>query len=298
VAPTIVPTGSAAPGGDGYALRVMDPAGGTDSVRLSAGQVSDCAVQATLYCDYRPGLAGDGFERIGVFTRDLGGGAFDGTQSQAGACYALAWDSHDGRLWCMRALAGSLTDLNPRPIHLPGTAWRTFRIEARGPELTFLVDGYRVLRTLDTIFPRGEFGIGYHEYFATNANMRGTRADRFHADVLDGFAMDMHAGPGAGTLVVDRARGIPEQLYLTAVTARRGAFPAGSFFGIDIGLGELVTLLGTGSPAFVGRLDSAGTADVVLSGVPAGLPLYGVSLTLDPGFAVSGVTAPVEFVTR
>ena len=42
------------------------------------------------------------------------------------------------------------------------TAWRRFRIEARGPSLRFLIDGLPVLATTDTTYPTGEFGIGYN----------------------------------------------------------------------------------------------------------------------------------------
>ncbi len=297
-APATVGTTPPAPGGDGFAVRVMDPAGGTDTFRLGAGNIADYAVEATLYCDYRPQLGSDGFERVGIFARDRAQGAFDGTLSQVGACYALAWDSDDGHLWCMRASGGVLTDLCPQPIHLPSTAWRTFRIEVRGSELTFVVDGVRVLRTTDTTFPDGEFGIGHHEFFATNAHARGTLADRFHADVPAAFTTSLSSGPAPGQLVVGRARGVPGDFYLTAVTPNRGAFPNGAFFGIDLSAGELLSELGSGHPVFVGRLDEAGGSGFTVNGVPPGLALYGVSLDLDSGLGVAGVSMPVSVVTR
>ncbi len=110
-------------------------------------------------------------------------GALDGTQSQNGACYALTWDSDTGRLRCLRVSGGTLVDLSPNPLHLPSTAWRKLHIEAVGNRLTFGIDGQIVLRTTDATFATGQFGIGYHEFFATNSLMKGTRADAFFADL-------------------------------------------------------------------------------------------------------------------
>ena len=52
------------------------------------------------------------------------------------------------------------------------------------PRLPGWLDGTTLHSTTDTNFPRGEFGIGYHDYFATNANILGTYADNFQAGLL------------------------------------------------------------------------------------------------------------------
>ncbi len=179
--PVIQAFSPASPGGDGYVLVVRDPAGGTDSTRLGDATDADYIVQCDLYCEYRPELAADGFERVGIFARDQGAGAFVGTSSQAGACYALTWDSNNGRAQCLRVSGGALTDLAPAPVYRASTGWRRFRIEARGDRLAFLLDGEVLLRAQDAQFASGEFGIGFREYFTTNSNMRGTRADNFYA---------------------------------------------------------------------------------------------------------------------
>jgi hypothetical protein len=182
--PTIQSLSPSSPGGDGYVLNVRDPSGGTDTTRIGQVTDGDVYVKADIYCEYRPGLVADGFERVGIFARDSGVAAFDGTLSQAGECYLLAWDSGTGRLWCARATGGVVTDLNPSPVFMASTAWRTFRIEAEGSSLRFLVNGSPVLSTTDATHDRGQGGIGFHEYFTTNGNMLGTRADNFESGLI------------------------------------------------------------------------------------------------------------------
>jgi hypothetical protein len=180
---SVVPFAPPAPAGDGHVLLVHDPAGGYESARIGCA-FGDGFVEAWVYCEYRPRLLANGFERCGVFVRDDGNGGFDGTTGGGGSCYALAWDSGDGRLWCMRTIRGAVQDLAPAPIRLPSTAWRRFRIEARQDRLRFLVDGVPVLEARDATHASGVAGIGYHEFFASNANMLGTRAESFRADVF------------------------------------------------------------------------------------------------------------------
>ncbi|MFO1055198.1 MAG: hypothetical protein U1F36_23515 [Planctomycetota bacterium] len=296
--PIAVPTLPAPPSGDATALRIMDPSGGTDSLRIDPGLCADVAVQADLLCEYRPQLAPNGFERIGLFVRDNASGAFDGTQSQQGACYALTWDSHDGRVQCLRVQGGVLTDLLPAPHHVIGTAWRRFRIEARGAQLTFTLDGATLLTTTDTTWSRGAFGIGFHEYFATNTNMHGTRVDTFHADVPGAFCFELRPGLPFGDLELRRTRGVPGDVYFTALTVVPGAFPSGWFFGLDPSLGELGGLFASGHPAFLGRLDDRGANSFTVSGLPLGIPLQGVSLDFDPSGRVITQSLPVAVVIR
>jgi hypothetical protein len=294
--PDVVVAPAPTPSGDLTVLRVMDPAGGTDSVRLEPGAVRDVAVQADLYCEHRPQLAGNGFERIGLFVRDRAAGAFDGTLSQHGQCYALTWDSHDGRLRCLRAAGGVLTDLLPQPRLLPGSAWRRFRVEARGSELTFYLDGERLLQVYDTTHPDGAFGIGYHESFANNAYMRGARADAVHADVPGAFALRLDPGLAPGTLRVRRRRGVPGDWFVSAFTLAPGAFPDGWFFGLDVPMAQLQAQLATGHPLFFGTLDGAGEREVVVPDLPLGLGVQGVALAADPTlrrWQVAAATATV-----
>ncbi len=172
------------PGGDGYALVVKDPSGGMETTRTGSLTDKDYFIQCHIYCLYRPELASDGYERCGIFLRDNGNGSFEHTTGGGGYCYAMAWDSNNGRLWCLKSVNGALTDLNSSPLYYPSSGWRNFRIEALGNQIKFLLDGTPLLTSNDTTFSQGQCGIGFHEYFTTNSNMRGTYADNFMADAI------------------------------------------------------------------------------------------------------------------
>jgi hypothetical protein len=182
--PTITAFSPTSPSGDGYVLVVKDPSGGYESTRIGNSTDSDYFVQAVLYCQYRPDVAGDGSERLGIFARDSGNGGFEGTTGGGGYCYFMAYDSNNGRIWCAKSVNGVITDLNSTPIYEPSTAWRKFRIECFGNRITFKLDNSTLLTTTDAAYQSGPCGIGFHEYFTTNSNMLGTRADNFLADEL------------------------------------------------------------------------------------------------------------------
>lgn len=297
-APTTVTATLPPPSGDATVLRIMDPAGGTDSLRIDTGSVRNVIFQADLLCEHRPQLSADGFERIGIFVRDQAQGAFDGTQSQQGACYALTWDSHTGRVQCLSVRGGVLTDLLASPRFVTGDAWRRFRIRAEGDQLRFHLDGELLLRITDTTHPEGAFGIGYHEYFQTNSNMRGTRVDACHGDVLGGFQMGLTPGLARGSIELKRRRGIPGDVYFTGVSIPRGRFPMGPFFGLDATQAELNWQLGTGHPAFVGTFGTDGIADLTVPGLPLGLTLHAVTVMVDPSFRLVRATEPVAVTVR
>lgn len=179
----------ASPGGDGYVSVVRDPSGGIDTTRLGYSTDADYFVQCYIHCQYRPEVAADGFERVGIFARDNGNGMFCGQNTAGtikGANYALTWDSHDGRVQCLRTVNGIATDMLTSPTYNPTTAWRLFRIEAVGTNIKFKLDGATVLDTVDATHASGPFGIGYQEQFTSNANIRGTHADSFRAEVFSG----------------------------------------------------------------------------------------------------------------
>lgn len=183
---TVASFAPAAPAGDGFVLTVKDTSGGIDTARIGNSTDADYFVEAHVYCQYRPEVAADGYERVGIFARDNGNGLFTGASSGGvqGNCYALTWDSNNGRLRCNRVVAGVPTDLLPATTTLASTAWRHFRIEMEGTTIRFLVDGSLVLATTDATHAQGVCGIGYQEVFATNANILGTRADNFRAGAL------------------------------------------------------------------------------------------------------------------
>lgn len=161
---------------------ICDPSGGVDTISLKTTQTSMYA-QADIYCEYRPQLNEQGFERVGIFVRDNGNGVFEHSSYQ-GSCYGMAWDSHDGRLWCFRVDNGRITDLNAMPVYITNSQWRTMRIETKESNLTFILDGKIIATVQDAKYTNGSCGIGYHEYFSDNKLIKGTRVKNFVADKL------------------------------------------------------------------------------------------------------------------
>lgn len=173
-----------APGGDGAVLMVSDPVGGAETTRRGDFADTDYSVQADVYCDLRPELAADGFERVGLFARDSGTGAFGLAGFGGGNCYAMTFDSDDGRIRAGKFVNGTLTDfMEQAPLYLTIGAWHRFRIDCAGTQITYVLDGEAIVSVSDSTHPRGYFGIGYHEFFANNASIRGTRADNLLAFV-------------------------------------------------------------------------------------------------------------------
>ncbi|MBX7245031.1 MAG: hypothetical protein K1X53_06010 [Candidatus Sumerlaeaceae bacterium] len=190
--PTIGAFSPTSPGGDGYVLTVKDPSGGIDTTRLGDSTDADYFVQTDIYCEYRPALAADGFERVGIFARDDGNGLFCG-QNGAGTIkgnnFCLTWDSKDGRVQCINTVNGVPTDLLPSQQFQASSGWRRMRIEAIGSQITFKLDGTTLLSVSNSSHPTGQFGIGFQEQFTTNSNLKGTRADNFSAARLSGAAV-------------------------------------------------------------------------------------------------------------
>ncbi len=178
-----------APGGDGYVVVVSDPAGGVETMRRGDLADADYAVQADIYCEYRSDVSANGYERYGIFARDNGIGGFGLTTSSsygAGNCYAMTYDSNNGRIQVGKYVNGTLTDfLAGTPLTLPSTAWRRFRIDCLGNRIRYYLDGTKIADVTDDTFTSGYFGVGYHEFFSNNANIRGTRADNFTATLPD-----------------------------------------------------------------------------------------------------------------
>ncbi len=171
-----------APGGDGYVIVVADPDGGAETVRRGNFGDTDYAVEADIYCEYRSGVAGDGFERCGLFARDSGTGAFGLSDYGGGNCYAMTFDSNDGRIRAGKYVDGTLTDfLAGDPLYRPASAWYRFRIHCEGSTIRYHLDDDVIVSVTDTTHDRGYFGLGYHEFFATDSNIHGTRADNLLA---------------------------------------------------------------------------------------------------------------------
>lgn len=183
----VEPFSPSAPDGDGYVLQVMDTNGGYETTSLGASGDADYSVEVWIYCDYRPEVAADGFERVGLFTRDNGNANFDSPSLGGGNGYALTYNSDDGRVQAAVIVDGVLTDfLESTPLYEPTTAWRRFRIDCYGSTIRYSVDGAPIAAVTDTTHTRGRFGIGYHEFFDDDANIHGARADGFRAFSANG----------------------------------------------------------------------------------------------------------------
>lgn len=178
-------------GGDGYVLRVRDVTGGFDATATGQLSYTDYFVEADIYCLYRPELAGDGFERVGIFARDDGNINFTGYLSKPGNCYAMVWNSNTGLLACVKMVNGVESPLCTAS-QFSSSAWRKFRMECVGSKLTFKIDGVTVGSATDSTFLSGLCGIGYHEMFTTNSFITGTYADNFHAAFWPLAGIDFH----------------------------------------------------------------------------------------------------------
>lgn len=175
----------AAPDGDGTVLRVRDTDGGYETVSSGAPGDANYAVEAWIYCDYRPELAGDGYERAGIFARDDGNANFEATSAGGGNCYALTYDSHDGRVRAAVVVDGVMTDfLEGTPLNLTSSGWRRMRIACSGSSIRYFIDGAPIANVTNTARGHGRCGIGHHEYFTTNANAQGAIAENFLIEEL------------------------------------------------------------------------------------------------------------------
>lgn len=173
-------------GGGPAGLQVLNPDGGFETVSVGGAGDHNYTVTTKVLCEYRPELAADGFERVGIFARDDGNGNFDSTTLGGGNCYALTFDSNDGRIRAGVIVDGVFTDfLESSPHFAPSTAWRRFEIDCRESIVTFSVDDEVLASVMDSTYSHGRFGIGYHEYFNSDLNIKGTLADNFSAIWLD-----------------------------------------------------------------------------------------------------------------
>ena len=209
-----------APGGDGYAITVKDPSGGAEVVHIGDLADTDYAVEADVYCQYRPEVSSNGYERYGIIARDNGNFAFTLTSYGGGYCYLMTYDTDDGHLRAGKVINGAYTDfLASAPLFYTSSAWRKMRIECVGQNIRYYLNGALIANVLDASFTKGFSGIGFQEFFTTNSNMLGTRADNFRLTSL----------PSAPTIAQIKESPIGTPVYLSDVVIT-AAFPAASMF--------------------------------------------------------------------
>ncbi|HRX86043.1 MAG TPA: phosphodiester glycosidase family protein [Phycisphaerae bacterium] len=179
-----VPT---APNGDGTVMHVLSADSAFETASVGKAGDANYVVEASVYCAYRPELAADGFERVGIFARDDGNANFDATTLGKGNCYALTFDSADGRVRAGKIVEGVFTDFLAKPRYETSTAWRRMRIDCVGTTIRYYLDGALIASASDTSRAHGRCGAGWHEYFATDANAQGAYVENF---VVRGILFD------------------------------------------------------------------------------------------------------------
>lgn len=182
----------AAPSGDGLALFMTDATNSGDGrcEAIMAGKVNhrNYYVQTACYFGYKPNTAGNNYERYGVFLRDDGFTGMDQTFEGTGNCYAITYDSDDGRLRAARFSESAVTDLRSAASYVTASGWHTLRIEAKDTQIKFMVDGTTIATVTDTNFESGPCGLGYSDHFTNKPADRGAYFDNFTADTLDPVA--------------------------------------------------------------------------------------------------------------
>lgn len=109
------------------------------------------------------------------------------------------------------------------------------------------------------------------------------------------FQLAITAPFGPGSLRLANTQGGAGTPYWTAITIGQGVYPNGWLFGLDIPLNELISQVNSGAP-FSGTLDLSGASTFTIpAGVPAGLPIFAVSLRLGAEVTAS---APKFFMTQ
>ncbi len=178
------------PGGEGKAVFVTDATNGgtgtSESVLVGKPWHRDYYVQCDVYWNYRPAyvVSDGGYERYGIFLRDDGFAGLDTTYEGAGNGYAFLWDADDGRLRAARLSDGAVTDFFPSARYIMASGWHTMRIEARGTQIKYFLDGVLQIEVSDSTFPCGQCGIGYTMHFNGYPAGRGAYFDNFIADSL------------------------------------------------------------------------------------------------------------------
>ena len=63
----VAPASPSSPAGDGYSVVVSNPEGGLESIAIGTIADQNYTVSADIYCEYRPEVSADGYERLGLF---------------------------------------------------------------------------------------------------------------------------------------------------------------------------------------------------------------------------------------
>jgi hypothetical protein len=121
----------------------------------------------------------------------------------------------------------------------------------------------------------------------------------FNINVTQVFQLAFTSQPGGPASLGFLLDGGPAgAVYLTAITFNAGAFPNGSFFGVDLTYAEVLSEIQTGYP-FFGVLDACGAFMFPPASAPflSGQTIYAVGLATDATFTLPIMTtAPVSYL--
>ncbi|HPB30808.1 MAG TPA: M23 family metallopeptidase, partial [Candidatus Sumerlaeota bacterium] len=120
----------AAPGGDGKVLFLTDAHnyGNGYEECVTVGRINhrNYYVESRVYLDYKPGyFPKKEYHRYGIFARDDGFSSMDRTFEGKGNCYALIYDSDDGRIRAGKFVDAVVTDFLSTARYITADGWHT-----------------------------------------------------------------------------------------------------------------------------------------------------------------------------
>lgn len=177
----------AAPNGDGKAIFLTDSInfgdGLCESVLVGKVNHRNYFVKADVYFAYKPTQGG--YERYGIFIRDDGFAGIDQTFEGKGNCYAMLFDSDDGRVRAAKIVDSTITDFLPTQKYEPSSGWHNFKIEAEENKIRYFMDEIMLIEATDSTFPSGPCGIIFSNRTSANPADRGAYFDNFIANTSE-----------------------------------------------------------------------------------------------------------------
>jgi hypothetical protein len=138
-----------------------------------------------VYFRYQPPYGT--YERYGVYLRDDCFAGFEDPNmfEGKGNCYAMTWDTDDGRLRCCKVVDGTITDFLSPVQYVTGSGWHTMRIEAEGTNIRYYLDGALRISATDSSHYSGPCGIAYDSHMPPSyPAARGAYFDNFQANAF------------------------------------------------------------------------------------------------------------------
>lgn len=163
------------------AMIVRDASGGTESASVPFHAPANYRVEADFHLP--PLRPSGGFERIGLFARDDGRGAFLHPLIQGNAL-AITWDTDDGRLRVGPIRNGQIEDSLPTPRFFREEGWHRFAVECDGPRVRYYLNGELLLEGSAGERLTGGAGAGHREFLAVPSSSTGAIISDFRITPL------------------------------------------------------------------------------------------------------------------